>query len=54
VGGKRKMEGGGREEKEKKYISDVECHIRLWEFGYGDLGVSVAALDKIICLRVSS
>jgi hypothetical protein len=38
------MKGGGGGEKEKKKISDVECHIRLWRFSCGDLGVSVAAL----------
>jgi hypothetical protein len=37
------MEGGGGEEKKKK--SDVAFHIRLWRFGCGDLGVSVAALE---------
>jgi hypothetical protein len=42
-----KMEGGGGEEKEneKKKKSDVECHVMLWRFGCGDLGVSVAALS---------
>jgi hypothetical protein len=46
-GREEKMEGGGGEEKEnekKKKKFDVECHIRLWGFGCGDLGVSIAAL----------
>jgi hypothetical protein len=42
-----KMEGGGGEEKENEKKSDVECHIRLWRFGCGDLGVSVTTLKMI-------
>jgi hypothetical protein len=46
VGGERRWrEEVERKKKTKKKKSDVECHVRLWRFGCGDLGVSVAALS---------
>jgi len=51
VGGRGKIEGGGEDEirkgkkkTKKKKKSYVECHIRVYGFGYGELGVSVATL----------
>jgi hypothetical protein len=49
VGGERRwreeVERKKKTKKEKEKKSDVAFHIRLWRFGCGDLGVSVAALE---------
>jgi hypothetical protein len=58
AGGGREREDGGRrrrgdkegeKENDKKYIyiSDVECHIKVWGFGCGELVVSVATLNYV-------